>query len=375
MRGSQSRRAFLGSLATVGAGALAGCSSIGSTRDTGTTAKGRQDGTATPLPADERDDTETVPRGRYADVYESVAPSIASVAVYDGGGRSAQGSAFVYDEDHLVTNEHVVSAASELYLRFENTGWRAASVVATDVYSDLAVIDVAERPADATPLSFVEADPVVGTQVVAIGNPFGYSGSVSAGIVSGVDRTLPAANGFTIADAIQTDAAVNPGNSGGPLVTLDGDVVGVVNSGGGDNIGFAISAALTNRVVPALVRNGSYEHAYMGVTLTPVTPLIAEANPINVSEGVYIDSVIEGGPSEGVLQGSTDTTRVDGMETPVGGDVVVGLDDTPIQTRQALSTFLALETRPGDTIEVHVIRDERRQTLDLELGSRPDPNR
>ncbi|SFS06054.1 serine protease, S1-C subfamily, contains C-terminal PDZ domain [Halomicrobium zhouii] len=373
MKPSQSRRAFLGSLAAGATAGIAGCNSIGSTGGAGTA--GQSSETTTTTTDQSADDANTASRGRYAGVYEAVSPSIASVAVYTDGGQSAQGSAFAYDETHLVTNEHVVTDSDDVYLRFEDTGWRSASVVATDVYSDLAVLEASNRPDDATPLSLVDADPSVGTEVVAIGNPFGYSGSVSAGIVSGVDRTLPAANGFSIADAIQTDAAVNPGNSGGPLVTLDGDVVGVVNSGGGDNIGFAISAALAHRVVPALTEDRGYEHSYLGVTLTPVTPTIVEANELSHSEGVYIDQVLDGTPADGVLRGSTGTERVNGVETPVGGDVVVGLDGTGIPTRQALSTYLALETSPGDSLDVAVLREGERRTVTLELGSRPDPGR
>jgi S1-C subfamily serine protease len=372
MKPSRSRRAFLGSLATGASASLVGCSSIGSIGDADTTSG--DDGVSTQ--ADRSNDEpleDAQATGRFAEVYDAVSPSVASVAVYGASGRTAQGSAFVYDETHLVTNEHVVTDAEEAYLRFEDSGWLRSDVVATDVYSDLAVLELTDRPADATPLAQVDQDPPVGTEVVAIGNPFGYSGSVSAGIVSGVNRTLPAANGFSIADAIQTDAAVNPGNSGGPLVTTDGKLVGVVNSGGGDNIGFAISTALTNRIVPELARSGTYGHAYMGVTLTPVTPRIAKANPVPVSEGVYIDTIIEDSPSDGVLHGSTDSTSIEGAETPVGGDVVVRMDDTPLPTRQALSTFLALETRPGDTIDVHVFRDGERETVQLTLGSRPDP--
>ncbi len=373
MQPPSSRRAFLGTLATAATAGVAGCRSPGATRDVGSSDAGSDGTTAR---GDQRNPTDAPGvAGRYADVYDAVSPSVASVTVYDGAGATGQGSAFVYDDDHLVTNEHVVADAEEVSVRFEATGWRPASVVAADVYSDVAVLELPDRPSDAAPLSFVQADPPVGAPVVAIGNPFGYSGSVSAGIVSGVNRTLPAANGFSIADAIQTDAAVNPGNSGGPLVTLDGDVVGVVNAGGGDNIGFAISAALVQRVVPELIGSGKYEHSYMGVTLRPVTPAVAEANPLPVARGVYVDRVVDGGPSDGVLRGSSGSQRVDGVDTPVGGDVVVRLDETPVPTRQALSTFLALETGPGDVVDVEVVRDGERRTVELELGSRPDPDR
>jgi S1-C subfamily serine protease len=281
----------------------------------------------------------------------------------------------MYDDRHLVTNEHIVGEARSAAVRFRNDGWREVSIVGSDVYSDLGVVRVADPPDDATPLALVDAEAPVGTEVVAVGNPFGLSGSVTAGIVSGNDRSLDAPNGFSIPDAVQTDAAANPGNSGGPLVTLDGEVAGVINSGvrGGDNVGFAISAALTERVVPALVARGEYEHSYVGVAPVDVGPDLARANNLPVTWGVYIDETRTGTPADGVLRGSTGSAVVDDREIPTGGDVVVNIDGTVIQTRQDLGTFLALETSPGDTVTVTVIRDERTEQVRLRLASRPEP--
>ena len=310
---------------------------------------------------------------RYVDVYQTTIGSVTQIQVYGRRGRGS-GAGWLYDDRHVVTNEHVVAGTDDVYTRFPDGTWNRADVVGTDVYSDLAVLRVADRPSNARPLTLDDADPPVGTEVVAIGNPFGFSGSVSAGIVSGVDRTLPAPNNFSIPDAIQTDAPVNPGNSGGPLVGLDGNVVGVINSGGGDNLGFAISAALTRRVIPALIDTGEYEHSYMGIRLRPVGPLVAIANDIDRPAGVYVDEVVSGTPSDGVFEGSTGTTTVDGTsDIPVGGDVIVRMGDTPITERQALSTFLALETQPGDTVPVTVLRDGSEQTVELTLGARPEP--
>ncbi|QLH80027.1 trypsin-like peptidase domain-containing protein [Halosimplex rubrum] len=310
----------------------------------------------------------------YTDVYRSTVPSVAQIQVYTGGPTPSQGTGFVYSDGHVVTNQHVVEGAERIYLRFSDGGWLDATVEGTDVYSDLAVLSVEELPESAEPLALRESDPDVGTEVIAIGNPFGYSGSVSAGIVSGVNRTLPAPNDFSIPDAIQTDAPVNPGNSGGPLVTLDGTVAGVINSGGGDNIGFGISAPLVRRVVPALLEDGEFEHAYMGVRLRTVDPLHAEANDVDERVGVYIDLVREDGPADGVLRGSTGETTVAGQSgVGTGGDVVVSMDGTSIPTREALASFLALETSPGDTIDVTVLRDGEERTVELTLGSRPDP--
>jgi S1-C subfamily serine protease len=374
-----SRRRVLAACAGALSAGVAGCN-VEQSRD-------RRTGERTEPPggADERDlDREGLPdertpgpvaesvADRFVDAYDDTIGSVAQLQVFGSRGRG-QGTGWVYDDEFVVTNQHVVGSASDVYARFPEGGWTEASVVGTDVYSDLAVLLVEEQPASATPLALADSDPAVGREVVAIGNPFGLSGSVTAGIVSGVDRTLPAPNDFSIPDAIQTDAPVNPGNSGGPLVDLDGTVVGVVNSGGGDNVGFAVSAALTRRVVPSLVDDGSYEHSYMGIRLRPVGPLLARANDVDRGRGVYVDSVVPDGPSRGVFEGSTGETTIEGVEVPTGGDVIVAMENTPIPQRQALSAFLALETRPGDTIAVTVLRDGAEQTVDLTLGSRPDP--
>ncbi|MFB6309242.1 MAG: S1C family serine protease [Haloarculaceae archaeon] len=371
-----SRRRFLGTLAATIGASVAGCrapSTVGTSDATDSAASTGANSSSADRDADATSAGASQPvREPFVSAYRETAPSVATVRVYTDDGVGS-GSAFAYDDRHLVTNEHVVAGANDVAVRFENTGWRDVQVVAADVYSDLAVLRVPRQPDSATPLSLVDQDPAVGTRVIAIGNPFGYAGSVSAGIVSGLDRTLPAANGFSIPDAIQTDAAVNPGNSGGPLVNLDGEVVGVINSGGGDNIGFAISAPLVQRVVPELIRDGDYDHPYMGVRLRNVSPLVAEANGLDGGRGVYIHQVVDGGPSDGVLQGSDGTRTVEGVSVDTGGDVVVRMGGTPIPTTQALSSFLALETSPGDTIDVTVVRDGSRQTVELTLGRRPEP--
>ncbi|MFC7135211.1 MULTISPECIES: S1C family serine protease [Salinibaculum] len=371
-----SRRRVLGALATGVAGGVAGCSFGAPENEAPETSRdpiATIDGTFDSYAAN---GDSTADGSTYTRVYNRVSPSVAAVRVRQELGSTASGTAWVYDDSHLVTNEHVVSGAAEVSVWFDGTGWQDAEVVATDVYSDLAVLRVEDRPESAGALPLVQWEPPTGTQVIALGNPFGLSGSVSAGIISGQNRTLPAgtaSNDFSIPDAVQTDAAVNPGNSGGPLVTLDGQVAGVVNSGGGDNIGFAISAAMVRRVVPALIQDGEYDHSYMGVRLTGVTPPIAEANDLPISWGVYIASVVDGGPSDGVLQGSTGQTTLDGQRIETGGDVVYRMGGADIPTQQALSSYLALETSPGDTIDVAVIRDGRRQTVQLTLGERPPP--
>ena len=338
--------------ATVLAG-LAGCSSPLSTSS----------------PETETDDNdETQPDAQPEDYTEIYEATIDSVVLVETDG---QGTGFMYDDQHVVTNAHVVGTAQSARVRFTEGRWSTATVVGSDPHSDLAVLAVDDVPETASPLSFADDDPAVGQQVLAIGNPYNLNGTMTSGIISGIDRSIPSPAGFEIPDAIQTDAPVNPGNSGGPLVDLNGDVVAVINAGGGDNIGFGISAALTQRVVPELLATGDYDHAYMGVSFEDVTPVVARVNDLPASRGLLVVGVAPGGPSDGRLQPSSEVTIVDGERVPIGGDVIRAVDDTTIETSETLGSYLALETSPGETVEVTVLRDRREQTVQVELGTRP----
>ncbi|PSP27075.1 serine protease [Halobacteriales archaeon QH_2_65_14] len=317
------------------------------------------------------------------DVYDAVIDSVVAVEVQTSEG-AAGGTAWVYEDSYLVTNEHVVFGGSNPYVWFIDTGWRQAEVVGTDAHSDLAVLEVDGKPEAATALSLVDQPQAVGTPVAAVGNPFNFTGSFTTGIISGRNRNIRVpGRDFNIADGIQTDAALNPGNSGGPLVTYDGEVVGVVTAGQGDNVGFAISAAMTRSVVPSLIEDGEYEHSYMGIRLFNVRPVVIETNDLSVPWGVYVSEVPEDGPSAGILQGADGEETVNGREVPTGGDVIVrmGLAEWSsdemwtITDSERLSAFLALETEPGDTIQVEIVRDGERQTVEVTLGSRPDIDR
>lgn len=302
----------------------------------------------------------------YTQVYDAIIDSIAQIRAHgvespvSNREGSGQGSGFLValEErgEYVVTNEHVVSGADEVEIRYTNGDWTTPTVVGTDSYSDLAVLEVSHAPADAVALSLSEQTPVVGQEVLAVGAPFGLEGSVSQGIVSGVNRSVDVSyRQFSFPNVVQTDAAVNPGNSGGPLVDLEGRAIGVVNAGGGDNIGFAISAALARRVVPALAEDGTYEHSYLGIGYREVTRTVAEEYDLEEVAGVLVSGVDPNGPAADELEGE---------------DVIYEIDGESIPDRHALSTSLALETSPGDDIDIGCWRDGQETTVTVTLGAR-----
>ena len=309
----------------------------------------------------------------YTNLYNEVIDSVVSVRVGAATG-AAQGSGFVYDfNGHIVTNQHVVRSADEVEVRFSNGEWRTADVVGTDVYTDLAVLRVDDVPDPAEPLPLAEDGYSQGTPVAALGNPLGLEGSITQGIVSGVNRSMRTEDNFVIPDTVQTDAGIDRGNSGGPLVTLDGEVVGVNRARQGTSIGFAVSSHLVERVVPELIRTGDVEHPYMGVSTVDVSPTIANANGLDEPRGVLVAETPDGGPSEGVLQES-EREDYNGVTVYVGGDVIIGVDGTTIDSHAELSRYLMLHTEPGETIDVTVLRDDERVTEQVTLDARPQPS-
>ncbi len=357
-----SRRGVLTGLAGLGIASVAGC--------IGAPGSGQQSPDPTPTPQTPTEPP-AHPDARYNEIYEQTIDSVAMVRSFDATGPRGQGSGFVFRSGHLLTNEHVVTGATEVELQFRNNYWSEGNVIGADPYSDLAVIEADELPVRAEPLNASNYRATVGQEVLALGNPFGLEESVSQGIVSGRNRSLPTGTGFSIPATIQTDASVNPGNSGGPLVTMNGAYLGVITARAGQDIGFAVSWRLAERVGPELLEHGSYVHPYMGVTLTQVTPGIADANDLDEVTGVIIVDVLANDPADGTLEPSTDETSIRGIQVPVGGDVIVALDGVTIETDEALSTYLALHKRPGDDLDLTIIRDGERQHVSFELGERP----
>ncbi|MFC7007515.1 S1C family serine protease [Halalkalicoccus salilacus] len=307
----------------------------------------------------------------FEQLYREAIPSVVSIYVTPAEGgdgrRAGAGSGFVYDAGHVVTNHHVVGAATDVELRFSDGEWTTGSVVGRDAHTDLAVVHADDLPTDAEPLAIATDSPSSGRPVAALGNPMGLDGTITTGVVSGVSRSTPTGNGFTIPDTVQTDAAINPGNSGGPLLTLDGEVVGVNRAKQGDNIGFAISASIVRRVVPELISAGTFDHSYLRIRTIDVSPTIAEANGLEESRGVLVVDA-----PDGPLRGSDATRRARGREIPVGGDVIVGIDGSEIRSHEELQRYLIVETRPGEELAIELIRDGERVVERAMLEKRPD---
>ncbi|WP_178916162.1 S1C family serine protease [Natronomonas gomsonensis] len=347
---NQTRRRFLAGAAGVAAG-LAGCSS------------GRRAPPDSVTPSGAEPDRDSP----YTVVYDATIESVAFVGTAGGGG----GSGFVYD-DYVVTNQHVVGDADRVDVRFERGEWREAGVTATDVYADLAVLST-DIPDYARPLSLVDSVPPVGTEVLALGSPFGLESSVSTGIISGKNRSLSSPSGFSIPNTVQTDAGLDPGNSGGPLVTMDNEVTGIAVAGAGTSVGFAVSPLLARRVLPELIETGTYSHPFLGISLLPVTPAIAEANDLPEARGIYVVEVLDSGPTDQTLRGADGETTVDGRTVPTGGDTLVELAGNVIDSNADLGTTLALELSPGDRVDATVVRDGEATEIRVPIGSRPPP--
>ncbi len=306
----------------------------------------------------------------------------------------SSGSGWVWDaQGHIVTNNHVVEGADQLNVTFADGVEVPAQVVGTDPGSDLAVIQVDPSLVDLVPAERGQmSDVKVGARAIAIGNPFGLVGTMTTGIISAVGRSLNSdptnSSSFSIPQVIQTDAAINPGNSGGPLLNEAGQVIGVnfqiaaASSGVNSGVGFAIPVNIVQRVVPSLIKDGGYTHAYLGIRGQTYSPAWAEALglPKNV-RGAYVIDVVSGGPSDRAgLSGASagDTNVVLGVDQsgvaylPGGGDLITAVDGQPVKQFDDLLIYLESNKSPGDKIAVTVLRPGGKQAnLTITLGARP----
>ncbi len=334
-----------------------------------------------------------------AALYQQTNQAVVAILVY--GDMAAphevdvpigQGSGFLIDEQgHIVTNQHVVQEAREIEVHFPSGLKTWATLVGTDPDSDLAVLQVEQMPEGVRPLPLGDSDQVrVGEFVVAIGNPFGLTGTMTGGIVSAKGRTLaservaPTGGAFTAGDLIQTDAAINPGNSGGPLLNLQGEVIGVnrairtesftvMGDAANSGVGFAVPVNIVRRVAPVLIEQGKYDYPYLGISSLADDRMnlkILEALELPTDAiGAYVTCVTPGGPA--AKAGVRGAGRCDESGLKPGGDLIVAIDEKPVRTFSDLLSYLINHTQPGQSIVLTVLRSGKEVQIPVTLEARP----
>ena len=302
------------------------------------------------------------------------------------------GSGFVYDTNgHVITNNHVTAGGKNLHITFSDGTIYTGKVVGSDPHSDLAILLIDKVPkAKLFPLKLGNSSNlIVGETVAAVGNPFGLSGSLTEGIVSGLGRLLPSTPenifgtenrvaSFSIPDIIQTDAAINPGNSGGPLLNLNGEVIGInsaifSNTGVYAGVGFAIPSNTLKKVIPELMKNGSYQHPWLGITGVDVTPDIAQKMNLTEARGFLVIDVNSNGPADKAgIRGGDKIDTIEGREVELGGDIILAIDGNPVRKIDDILSHLEREKSVGDNITLTIIRDGIVQEKTTVLQVRPD---
>ncbi len=309
----------------------------------------------------------------FSNLYQNVRESVVQIVAGD-----ATGSGWVYDNTHVVTNFHVIESTNDVEIVLYDGATLRGKIVGKDQYSDLAVISVTlPQGIRLRPLSIGDSLKLkVGERVVAVGAPFGLTGSITQGIVSQTGRLLQApGTQYSIPNVIQIDAPINPGNSGGPLMNLNGEVVGVTSAGvttGGafEGIGLVIPSSSVKRVIPALLTTGTYKHPFLGITGGDVTPLIAQANKLNTTRGVIIVEVLAGSPAQKAgIRSSTVNNQI-----PVGGDVVVAVDGNVVRKIDDIIAYSEEFKKPGDSVTMTLLREGKKINVSVILGERPPPS-
>jgi S1-C subfamily serine protease len=319
-------------------------------------------------------------------IYKRVSPSVVHIAVEaDNVLESGTGSGFVYNrQGHIVTNNHVVAQGRNIVVTFSDDTRAAAEVVGADPDSDLAVIKVDVPEALLGPVELGDSDNLqVGEQAIAIGNPFGFERTMTVGVISSLGRVVPRDNNgayrFSIASLIQTDAAVNPGNSGGPLIDIQGRVIGVNSfifseTGVSSGVGFAIPVNTVKRIVPDLIAKGRYAHPWLGISGQDIDNLLADGLTLPVERGVLVQSAFQDSPAgQAGLRGGSQEMEVEGTfrVVRIGGDIIVGIDGQTVGGMDDLITYLETR-RVGDQVVLTIVRDSQEQEIAITLEERPD---
>ena len=328
-----------------------------------------------------------------ARIYERDAPGVVTVfsvlpgeTDLSGSGQSGLGSGFVLNErGEIATNAHVVTEgegrairkAKEVYVAFADGNQVPARIVGFDANADVALLKIDPAGLTLRPLRLGTArDLRVGSPVAAIGSPFGEPQSLSVGVVSATDRSIKSLTGFEIAGAIQTDAAINRGNSGGPLVNAAGDVLGInsqiqTTSGGGEGVGYAVPADTVRRTLDALREDGTVQYAYLGVSTTRIYPQLARRFRLPVTDGAWVQEVVPDGPADdaGLRAGNVER-RFQARDVIAGGDIVTAVNGKKLEDEAALGVAL-LEFEPGEVVTLRIYRDGKGRDLRVRLGTRP----
>ena len=314
-----------------------------------------------------------------AEIFGMAEESVVQVNVLRGNDGGI-GSGFVYsNEGYIITNQHVVQDSTKVTVTFLDGESYIGDVIGKDRDLDIAVVKVnAYNSTYLQPLIIGDSSKLtVGEKIVAIGNPFGLSGSMTSGIVSQIGRLLPQDTGYSIPNVIQTDAAINPGNSGGPLFNMKGEVVGIntaIQSATGEftGVGFAVPSNTVKKVVPVLIKDGEFKHPWMGISGTDVDPELAEMRNLKSSKGFVVISVIEGSPAEKAgMKGVTQTREKDGREFPVDGDIIVAIDGKTVRKISDILIHLQREKTIGDEMILTVLRTGVSFDLTMILEERP----
>jgi S1-C subfamily serine protease len=325
-----------------------------------------------------------------AALYAARADGVVTIYANLGADGSSQGSGFVVDGGGLIlTNAHVITNVTEsravhgataVYVEFSDGDRVAADIVGWDLFSDVGVVRVAAADHKLAPVPLGNSSTVlVGEPVAAIGSPFGQQTSLSVGVVSATGRSIDSlTSGFAVANAIQVDAPINRGSSGGPLFDASGKVIGInaqieSTSGTAEGVGFAIPINVARRSLDQLVRTGTVRYAYIGIRTQDVTPGIARAFDLGARQGALVTRVDDGTPAARAgLQGGSKTEIYNGLDVTLGGDLIVAIDGTPVTSTEDVSRIVSTELMPGQTVPFTVLRGgTRRATVDVTLGERP----
>lgn len=322
--------------------------------------------------------------GLYEEIKESIV-TIYGVVKQTTLGQTyytyVQGSGFVYNytgQMIIITNYHVVSDTTKITVRFIDGNEYAATVLGSDPYADLAVLSADAPENEYKPLEIVSSSTLkVGDPIIAVGTPFGLTGSMTTGIVSQLGRTITeeTTGGFPIANVIQITAPINPGNSGGPLLNYQGQVVGITTAIVSDSqgLGFAIPSNTILREIGSLVKEGSYDqHPWLGLYGIDMNYEIATAMDTNVTYGWLIIDVVSRGPADKAgLRGGTEQALIAGVKVTIGGDIIIAINGIRITNLDGLASYLEEHTLPGQLINVTIVRNNRTMTIIVELGTRP----